>query len=86
MKRTKMSTMTEKCTMDYVSEGAISFNDEDAEGIVQLHNDVLVISILINKSRVKYVLIDPGSSASIIRSSVVEQLSYMIILYRQYRY
>jgi len=58
----------------YISEGTISFNDEDAEGIVQPHNDALVISVLINKSRVKRILINPGSSANIIRSRVVEQL------------
>ncbi|XP_019261851.1 PREDICTED: uncharacterized protein LOC109239724 [Nicotiana attenuata] len=74
MKRTKVSITREKCTRDYIPEGTISFSDEDAEGIVQPHNDALVISVLINKSRVKRVLIDPGSSANIIRSRVVEQL------------
>ncbi|XP_070053352.1 uncharacterized protein [Nicotiana tomentosiformis] len=72
LKRTKVSITREKWTRDYVSEGTVSFNDEDAEGIVQPHNDALVISILINKSRVKRVLIDPGSLANIIRSMVVE--------------
>ncbi|XP_070050636.1 uncharacterized protein [Nicotiana tomentosiformis] len=55
-------------------EGTISFNDEDAEGIVQLHKDALVIFVIINKSRVKRVLIDLGSSSNIIRSRVVESL------------
>ncbi|XP_070055403.1 uncharacterized protein [Nicotiana tomentosiformis] len=74
LKRTKVSIMREKWTRDYVPKGTLFFNDEDAEGIVKPHNDALVISVLINKSRVKRVLIDPGSSSNIIRSRVVEQL------------
>ncbi|XP_019261322.1 PREDICTED: uncharacterized protein LOC109239236 [Nicotiana attenuata] len=74
IKCTKVSIMREKCTPDYVPEGAISFSDEDAKGIVQPHNDALVISVLINKYRVKRVLIDLDSSSNIIRLRVVEQL------------
>ncbi|XP_070032669.1 uncharacterized protein [Nicotiana tomentosiformis] len=74
LKRTKVSIIREKQTRDYMPEGTISFNDEDSEGIVQPHNDAMVISVLINKYRVKHVLIDPGSSTNIIRSRVVEQL------------
>ncbi|XP_070036427.1 uncharacterized protein [Nicotiana tomentosiformis] len=74
LKRIKVSIIREKWTRDYVPEGTMSFNDEDVEGIVQPHNDALVIAILKNKSPVKRVLIDPGSSANIIRSRVVEQL------------
>ncbi|XP_070057456.1 uncharacterized protein [Nicotiana tomentosiformis] len=74
LKRTKVSITREKRTQDYVPEGTLSFNDEDAVGILQPHNNALVISVLINKSRVKRKLIDPGSSANIIRSRVVEQL------------
>ncbi|XP_070008203.1 uncharacterized protein [Nicotiana sylvestris] len=47
---------------------------EEAEGISQCHNDTVVISILLNKIQVKRVLVDPGSSANIIKSRVVEQL------------
>ncbi|XP_070031725.1 uncharacterized protein [Nicotiana tomentosiformis] len=64
IKCTKVSITREKRTRDYIPGGTISFSDEDAEGIVQPHNDALVISVLINKSRVKRVLIDPGSSAN----------------------
>ncbi|XP_019246358.1 PREDICTED: uncharacterized protein LOC109226008 [Nicotiana attenuata] len=64
----------EKRTRDHVPEGTLSFNNEDAKGIIQPHNDALVISVLMNKTQVKYVLIDPGSSANIIRSRVVERL------------
>ncbi|XP_019241477.1 PREDICTED: uncharacterized protein LOC109221446 [Nicotiana attenuata] len=74
MKRTKVSITREKRTRDYAPEGTISFGNEDAEGIVQPHNDALVISVLINSSRVKHVVIDPGSSANIIRSRFIEQL------------
>ncbi|XP_070053780.1 uncharacterized protein [Nicotiana tomentosiformis] len=73
-KRTKVLIMREKRTRDYVPEGTLSFNDEDVEGILKPHNDALVISVLMNKIQVKRVLIDPGSSANIIRSRVVEQL------------
>ncbi|XP_070019574.1 uncharacterized protein [Nicotiana sylvestris] len=58
IKCTKDSIIREKGTQDYILKGAISFSDEDAEGIIQPHNDALVISVLINKSRVKRVLID----------------------------
>ncbi|XP_070054429.1 uncharacterized protein [Nicotiana tomentosiformis] len=62
-----------------------SFSDKDVEGIVQPHNDALVISVLINKSRVKCVLIDPGSSANIIRSRVVKQLGLQDQIVREVR-
>ncbi|XP_019254017.1 PREDICTED: uncharacterized protein LOC109232726 [Nicotiana attenuata] len=63
-KRTKVSIKREKGTRDYMPEGTLFFNDEDAEGITQPHNDALVISVLMNKTRVKRLLIDPGSSAN----------------------
>nr|XP_033510353.1 uncharacterized protein LOC117275104 [Nicotiana tomentosiformis]XP_033510354.1 uncharacterized protein LOC117275104 [Nicotiana tomentosiformis]XP_033510355.1 uncharacterized protein LOC117275104 [Nicotiana tomentosiformis] len=53
---------------------ALSFNNEEAEGIFQPHYNVVVISILLSKVQVKPVLVDPGSSANIIRSRVVEHL------------
>ncbi|XP_070020586.1 uncharacterized protein [Nicotiana sylvestris] len=73
-KRTKFSITREKRTRGYMPEGILSYNGEEAEGISQSHNDDLVISILLNKIQVKHVLVDPGSSANIIRSRVVEQL------------
>nr|XP_016476732.1 PREDICTED: uncharacterized protein LOC107798273 [Nicotiana tabacum] len=69
LKCTRISVTREKRTLDYIPEGALSFSDEDAKGIIQPHNDALVISILVNKTRVKRV-----SSANIIRSKVIEQL------------
>ncbi|XP_059310070.1 uncharacterized protein LOC132061234 [Lycium ferocissimum] len=47
------------------------------EGIAQPHNDALVISVLVNKFRIKRVLIDPGRSANIIRWRVIEQLGLL---------
>ncbi|XP_070022323.1 uncharacterized protein [Nicotiana sylvestris] len=64
----------EKCTRDYLPEDTLSFNDEDAKGIEQPHNDALVISILMNKIQFNRVLVDPGILENIIRSRVVEQL------------
>ncbi|XP_070037044.1 uncharacterized protein [Nicotiana tomentosiformis] len=66
LKRIKVSITREKQTRDYIPKGNLSFNDDDAEGIIQSHNDALVISVLMNKTRVKRVLIDPGSSSNII--------------------
>lgn len=75
-KCTKVSIVMEKRSrvQDYIPKGTLSFIDEDVEGIMQPHNDALVISVLTNKTQIKRVLIDPGSSANIIRSMVVEQL------------
>ncbi|XP_070032791.1 uncharacterized protein [Nicotiana tomentosiformis] len=61
-------------TQDYTPKGTLSFNEKDAKGIMQPYNDVLVISVLMNKTQVKRMLIDPCSSANIIRSRVIEQL------------
>ncbi|XP_059284774.1 uncharacterized protein LOC132038065 [Lycium ferocissimum] len=74
MKRTKVSITREKLTRSYDPESPISFSDEHIGGIIQPHNDALVISVLVNKFRVKRVLIDLGSSANIIRWIVIEQL------------
>ncbi|XP_060210401.1 uncharacterized protein LOC132637306 [Lycium barbarum] len=77
MKRNKFSITREKRIRSYNPDDPISFNDEDMEGIVQPHNDALVISVLVNKFRVERVLIDPGSSANIIRWRVIEQLGLL---------
>lgn len=46
LKCSKVSITMEKRTQDYIPEETLSFNDEDAEGIEQPHNDALVISVL----------------------------------------
>ncbi|XP_059302100.1 uncharacterized protein LOC132054038 [Lycium ferocissimum] len=45
MKRTKISIVREKRTRDHLSGASISFDDADA-GVIQPHNDALVISYL----------------------------------------
>ncbi|XP_059302219.1 uncharacterized protein LOC132054186 [Lycium ferocissimum] len=77
MKRTKFSITRENRSRDYVPDGFISFSDEEVEGITQPYNDALVISVLINKTHVKRILIDPGSLANIIGWKVVEQLGML---------
>ncbi|XP_059292179.1 uncharacterized protein LOC132045613 [Lycium ferocissimum] len=47
------------------------------EGIIQPYNDALVITVLVNKFRIKRVLIDPGSSVNIIRWRVIKQLGLL---------
>ncbi|XP_059277555.1 uncharacterized protein LOC132031600 [Lycium ferocissimum] len=69
--------MREKRIRNDDPDGPITFNDEDMEGIAQPHNDALVISVLVNKFRIKRVLIDLGSSANIIRWRVIEQLGLL---------
>ncbi|XP_060183169.1 uncharacterized protein LOC132613135 [Lycium barbarum] len=77
MKKTKFSITQEKRTRDYVPDEFISCSDEDVEGIIQPQNDALVISVLINKTHVKCILIDPCSSVNIIQWKVVEQLGLL---------
>ncbi|XP_075091766.1 uncharacterized protein LOC142171939 [Nicotiana tabacum] len=80
IKRTKVSISREKHTRDYVPEGTISFSNEDAEGIVKPHNDALVISVLINKSRVKYVWIDPGEITLLVNTvKTVQETKFNVI-------
>ncbi|XP_060169342.1 uncharacterized protein LOC132600293 [Lycium barbarum] len=77
LKRIKIFITREKRIRNDDPDGPITFNDEDMEGIAQPHNDALVISVLANKFRIKRVLIDPGSSANIIRWRVIEQLGLL---------
>ncbi|XP_060216749.1 uncharacterized protein LOC132644190 [Lycium barbarum] len=74
VKHTKVSITREKRIRNYEPADPILYSDEDMEGIFQPHNDALVISVLVNKFRIKRVLIDRGSSANIIRCRVIEQL------------
>ncbi len=45
---------------------AISFSDDDLEGVETPHDDAVVISMIINKFDVKRVLVDNGSSANVL--------------------
>ncbi|XP_060190670.1 uncharacterized protein LOC132619942 [Lycium barbarum] len=77
MKLTKISITKEKRIRNDDPDGPITFDDEDMEGIAQPHNDALVIYVLVNKFRIKRVLIDHGSSANIIQWRVIEQLGLL---------
>ncbi|XP_060216331.1 uncharacterized protein LOC132643823 [Lycium barbarum] len=77
MKCTKISITREKRIRNDDPDGPITFDDEDMKDIAQPHNDALVISVLVNKFRIKRVLIDPGSSANIIQWRVIEQVGLL---------
>ncbi|XP_070010526.1 uncharacterized protein [Nicotiana sylvestris] len=76
-KRTKVSITREKWTRDYMPEDTLTFSEEDIEPLSRPHDDALVISILLYKVQVKHVLVDPSSSANIIRSRVAEQFGLL---------
>ncbi|XP_070034718.1 uncharacterized protein [Nicotiana tomentosiformis] len=54
LKCTKVSITGKKQTRDYIPEGTLSFNDEDAEGIVQPHNDALETKFYVIKGDMRY--------------------------------
>nr|XP_016455753.1 PREDICTED: uncharacterized protein LOC107779781 [Nicotiana tabacum] len=72
-----MSITAERQTRSYIPEDALIFREEDIKALAQPHDDALVISFLWNNVQIKRVLVDPGSSANVIRSKVVEQLGLL---------
>nr|XP_016454835.1 PREDICTED: uncharacterized protein LOC107779010 [Nicotiana tabacum] len=60
-----------------MTEDTLTFSEEDLETLVEPHNNALVILFLLSNIRIKHVLVDPGSSTNIIRSTVVEQLGLL---------
>ena len=58
---------------DQVVEGPITFNDADIQN-VQMHDDALVISLLIANCLTKRILVDAGSSVNIIYLQTVKEL------------
>nr|XP_016492153.1 PREDICTED: uncharacterized protein LOC107811687 [Nicotiana tabacum] len=60
-----------------MTEDILAFSDGDLETLEESHNDVLVILFLLRNIQIKRVLVDPGSSANVIRSKVVEQLGLL---------
>nr|XP_016492328.1 PREDICTED: uncharacterized protein LOC107811851 [Nicotiana tabacum] len=62
---------------DPVAEDTLAFSEEDLETLAEPHNDALVILFLLNSIQVKCVLMDPCSSANVIRSGEVEQLGLL---------
>ncbi|XP_070010418.1 uncharacterized protein [Nicotiana sylvestris] len=75
-KHSKVSITREKQNRDYMPEDTLTFSEEDIKALSP-HNYALVFSILLNKVQVKRVLVNPGSSANIIRSRVVEQVGML---------
>ncbi|XP_070054579.1 uncharacterized protein [Nicotiana tomentosiformis] len=64
----------EKRTQQMLTGESIRFGDEDADRLTISHNDALVITLRIFDTDMRRVLIDPGSSANIIQSRVVEEM------------
>ncbi|XP_070043948.1 uncharacterized protein [Nicotiana tomentosiformis] len=54
-------------------EDDITFTEKDTNGLLLPHNDALVISLNVLDFKIKRVLVDPGSSANIIKWRVLEQ-------------
>ena len=52
----------------------MSFNEEDARGVKQPHNDLLVIMLTIEGFNTKRILVDNGNSANIIYLPAFQQL------------
>ncbi|XP_070015642.1 uncharacterized protein [Nicotiana sylvestris] len=77
VKRRKICITKEKQTRGYIPEDALTFSEEDMKALSQPHDDALVIFFLVNTFQLKRVLVDPSSSANIIRSRVVEQLGLL---------
>ncbi|XP_019233664.1 PREDICTED: uncharacterized protein LOC109214225 [Nicotiana attenuata] len=71
-KKTKVS-VTHSKRLREVAEDNITFTEEDADGLLLPHNDALVISLNVLDFKIKRVLMDPGSSANIIRWRLLEQ-------------
>ncbi|XP_070014011.1 uncharacterized protein [Nicotiana sylvestris] len=70
-KKTKISVTHDKRIREVV-EYAITFTEEDADGLLLPHNDALVISLNVLDLKIKHVLVDPGNSANIIKWGVLE--------------
>ena len=52
----------------------MSFNEAEARGVKQPHNDLLVIMLNIERFNIKRILVDNGSSADIIYLPAFQQL------------
>ncbi|XP_019261483.1 PREDICTED: uncharacterized protein LOC109239385 [Nicotiana attenuata] len=56
-----------------VAEDDITFSEEDADGLMLLHNNALGISLNILDVKIKHILVDARSSTNIIQLRVLEQ-------------
>ncbi|XP_019237029.1 PREDICTED: uncharacterized protein LOC109217255 [Nicotiana attenuata] len=77
IKRIKHFAAIEGSIRDRATKDTLAFCEEDFGTLTRPHNDALVISFLLNNIRIKRVLVDPGSSANVIRPKVVEQLGLL---------
>nr|XP_009620732.1 uncharacterized protein LOC104112502 [Nicotiana tomentosiformis] len=73
-KTSKVMVTHGKRVRQVLDENSITFDDEDADGLIIPHNDALVVSLLVHDTNVKRVLIDPGSSVNIILLRVVNEM------------
>ncbi|XP_009771288.1 uncharacterized protein [Nicotiana sylvestris] len=73
-KVSKITVTHGKKVCQVLEEDSITFDDADADGMLALHNDALVISLLVYDTNVKQFLIDPGSSVNIILLRVVNEM------------
>nr|XP_009787079.1 PREDICTED: uncharacterized protein LOC104235099 [Nicotiana sylvestris] len=76
-KRARTTTIEEGSARERLPRETLIFSKEELETMMEPHNDALVIPFLSNNTRIKRVLVDPGSSVNIIRSEVVEQLGLL---------
>ncbi|XP_019227765.1 PREDICTED: uncharacterized protein LOC109209053 [Nicotiana attenuata] len=63
-KVSKITVTHGKRVRQVLEEDSITFDDAYVDGVQALHNDALVISLLVHDTNVKQVLIDPGSSVN----------------------
>ncbi|XP_070052911.1 uncharacterized protein [Nicotiana tomentosiformis] len=75
-KKTKVSITHSK----RLQEDDVTFTEEDADRLLLPYNNALVISLNVLDFKVKRVLVDPGSSANIIKWRVLEQAKITVTI------
>lgn len=73
-KVSKVTITNGKRVRHVLEEKSIMFDDADTDGVLTLHNDAMVISLLVHDTNVRRVLIDPGSSVNIILLRVLHEM------------
>lgn len=73
VKKMNISVTHGKRIREASKDDEITFTEEDADDLILPHNDALIISLNILDFKIKCVLVDPSSSANIIRLRVLEQ-------------
>ena len=59
-----------------ISRGPITFDEEDLEGTIQLHDDVLVVTAQISGFLVKRVMVDQGSGVDVMYLNLFKGLRF----------